>query len=65
MGQTDVVVLVALDDDDAYAEWQDGVLRAERPADRAMCRSGRGGSEYSVLCVLMKSSERCSQRLGE
>jgi hypothetical protein len=45
MGQT-VVVLLA--DDDVYAEWQDGVLSAERPAESAMWRRGRGGSEKSV-----------------
>ena len=35
----------ALADEDVYAEWQDGVLRAESPADSAICRRGRGGSE--------------------
>ena len=29
-----------------YLEWQAGVLRAERPAVRAICRSGDCGSEY-------------------
>lgn len=45
MGQTEVEVLLALDEDEAYCEWQEGVLRADRPAERAMCRSGLGGSE--------------------
>ena len=32
----------------AYLEWQEGVLSAERPAQRAMCKSGRWGSENSA-----------------
>ena len=45
MGQTVVVDEEALAEDDVKAEWQAGVLSADRPADRAMWRSGRGGSE--------------------
>lgn len=33
--------------DEAYAEWQAGVLRADKPADNAMCSNGRGGRESS------------------
>ena len=49
----------------AYWEWQDGVLSAERPAERAMWRRGRDGSENSSLWVLIKRVERKSQRSGE
>lgn len=48
MGHTVVVDEDALADDDVYAEWQAGVFSAERPADKAMWRSGRGGSEYRL-----------------
>lgn len=43
IGQSEVVELTVLDDEDATGEWQDGVLRAERPAERAMWRRGREG----------------------
>lgn len=33
--------------DDVYAEWHDGVLSADRPADSAICNNGRDGSERS------------------
>lgn len=33
-------------------EWQDGVFRADRPADRAVWRRGDAGRERSVWCVL-------------
>jgi hypothetical protein len=36
MGHTVVVDEEALADEDVYAEWQAGVFRADRPADRAM-----------------------------
>lgn len=36
MGQTVVVDDEAFADEDVYAEWQDGVLSAERPALRAI-----------------------------
>lgn len=36
IGQTVVVDEDAFAEDDVNAEWQAGVLRAERPADRAM-----------------------------
>jgi len=45
MGQTDVVEDDALPEEAVKAEWQEGVFKAERPAERAMCRRGRGGSE--------------------
>jgi hypothetical protein len=44
MGHSDVVVPpMLLEDDNATDEWHDGVLRAESPADSAMCISGRWG----------------------
>jgi hypothetical protein len=45
-----------------WEEWQDGVLRAERPADRAMWRRGTEGRERRLLCVCMKRVERSVQR---
>ena len=36
IGQTDVVVDEALEEDDANAEWQAGVFSADNPADKAM-----------------------------
>ena len=48
MGQTVVAEDEAFVDEGMYSEWQAGVLRAERPALRAMCRRGRGGSEYRL-----------------
>lgn len=51
MGQTDVVS----DDDEVgdmdeiWEEWQVGVFRAERPAERAMWRSGTDGSPRRLL----------------
>lgn len=44
IGQSEVVELAVLDGEDETGEWQDGVLRAERPAERAMWRRGREGS---------------------
>jgi len=58
MGQMEVV------DEGRWAEWQEGVLRAERPAERAMCRRGTGGRESRLLCVCMKSLARSFQRDG-
>lgn len=43
IGQREVVELAVLLEEDAIGEWQDGVLRAERPADRAMWSKGREG----------------------
>lgn len=43
-------------------EWQDGVLRAERPADKAICNKGTEGRERRLLCVCMKRVERAPQR---
>lgn len=45
-------------------EWQEGVLRAERPAERAICRSGTEGRERSVLCVWVKIRASVGQRVG-
>jgi hypothetical protein len=42
-----------------------GVLRAERPAERAMWRRGREGREYSALWVVMKREARLGWRAGE
>jgi hypothetical protein len=36
MGQTDVVEECELELEEAYAEWQEGVFKAERPAERAI-----------------------------
>ena len=47
-----------------WVEWQEGVLRAERPAERAMWRRGTEGRERSVLWVWVKRSERECQRVG-
>lgn len=45
MGQTAVVDEEAFADEEVKAEWQAGVFSAERPAERAMWRRGRGGKE--------------------
>jgi hypothetical protein len=55
----------ALAEDDVYAEWHAGVLSADRPAERAMWSSGRGGREYRLWCVARKREERWFQRWGE
>ena len=65
MGQTDVVDEEALDLLLAYAEWQEGVLSAERPAERAMWRRGRVGREKSSWWVLTKRAARSLQRSWE
>lgn len=46
----------------AREEWQEGVLSAESPAERAMWRRGTEGRESSVLWVCMKRLERSVQR---
>lgn len=46
----------------AYLEWHEGVLRAESPAERAMCIKGRPGREKISWCVLTKRLERKSHR---
>lgn len=43
----------------AWMEWQAGVFRADRPAERAMCRGGVGGSARSVWWVVVKRVFRC------
>lgn len=67
MGQTDVVTdmeeLGAIEE--GCTEWQDGVLRAERPAERAMCNKGTGGRESRVLWVVVKRCARVDHREGE
>lgn len=65
MGQTVVVDEAALAEEDVYAEWHAGVLRADRPALRAMWRSGRGGSEYKLWCVERKRSASIVHLDGE
>lgn len=52
IGQTEVVIEEEDDgdaDEERCDEWQDGVLRADRPAESAMCRSGTGGNERRLL----------------
>lgn len=56
VGDIDVLLL--------WEEWQAGVLRAERPAERAMWRSGTEGRESRELWVCMKRFERVVQRAG-
>jgi hypothetical protein len=65
-------ILVVTEDDDVGEMvvcgrelWQEGVLRAERPAERAMWRRGTEGKESNVLCVWEKSVARYVQRVGE
>lgn len=65
IGQTDVVVELAFAVLLACFEWQEGVLRAESPAESAMWRSGRAGSEKSSWWVLTKSLARSSHRDSE
>jgi hypothetical protein len=43
-------------------EWQEGVFRAERPADKAMCNKGTEGRDRRLLCVCMKRVESAVQR---
>jgi hypothetical protein len=65
MGQTDVVTEedeVGDIDEDRWEEWHDGVFNADRPAERAMWRSGTAGSARRVLWVCMKRLERVAQR---
>ena len=47
IGQTDVVVDKELELEDVYAEWQEGVFKADIPADNAICNRGRRGTERS------------------
>jgi hypothetical protein len=64
IGQTDVLTEETEDGDaeERCEEWQDGVLRADNPAERAIWSSGTGGSDKRVLCVCMKSFAMSSQR---
>jgi hypothetical protein len=60
IGQTEVVTE---DEDvgemeDICEEWQEGVLRAERPAERAMCRRGTDGRARRLLWVCIKRFAR-------
>lgn len=70
MGQSEVVrdvdveEVVELGFWEECVEWQDGVLRAERPAERAMCRRGTGGRESSVLWVCRNNVESVIHRDG-
>lgn len=65
IGQTDVADDVALEDELVNWEWQDGVLSAVRPAERARCRSGRGGNEKRSWWVWTKSDARYFHRSWE
>lgn len=65
IGQTVVVVELALELLLAYFEWHEGVLSAESPAERAMCSRGRVGREKSSWWVLRKRLARKSHRDGE
>lgn len=68
MGQTDVVRLeeeVGEMEVVEWEEWQEGVLRAESPADKAIWRRGTEGRERRELWVAMKRVERVVQREGE
>ncbi len=47
IGHTEVVVELALAVLLANSEWQEGVFKDERPAERAMRRSGLEGMEKS------------------
>jgi hypothetical protein len=47
IGHTDVEVDCEFELDDVYAEWHRGVLRAESPAESAICNNGCDGSESS------------------
>ena len=46
-------------------EWHEGVLREERPAERAMCKRGREGRDSRVWWVETKRLERNVQREAE
>lgn len=64
IGQTEVVVeeLEVGEMEEMVVEWHDGVLRAESPALRAMCRSGTEGRERSELWVCMNREARVDHR---
>lgn len=49
IGQTEVVVEKEFELDEVYAEWHEGVFRADSPAERAICNRGRDGSDRSSL----------------
>jgi len=52
MGQTDVVIDEAEEGDeeeDVCEEWHDGVLRADKPAERAMWSNGTDGRDKRLL----------------
>jgi hypothetical protein len=65
IGQTEVVLESEFELEEAYAEWHEGVLRADSPAERAMCKRGWDGNESNSWCVQMKRSARKFQRCGE
>lgn len=52
IGQTEVVEDLELELLEAYLEWHEGVFSAGRPADKAICRSGRLGREKNSWWVL-------------
>lgn len=49
--------------EEMWEEWQDGVLSADRPADRAICKRGTDGRASRELCVSMKRLARVFQRV--
>ena len=49
-------------EEDICDEWHDGVFNADKPAERAICRSGTEGSDRRALCVCMNSLAISSQR---
>jgi len=65
MGQTDVVMEAEADgvaDEERCVEWHDGVLRAERPAERATWRRGTDGRARRALWVWVNTLARSSHR---
>lgn len=67
MGHTELVRLVewlGVDELLACELWQAGVLRADRPDCRAMCRRGKEGRPSSVLCVSTKRPASLVHREG-
>ena len=57
IGQTVVEDEDALAEEDVYAEWHAGVLRADSPADKAICRSGKEKREVKKKKRAREESE--------
>lgn len=49
-------------DEERCVEWQDGVFRAERPAESAMWRRGTEGRDRRALWVWVNTLARSSHR---